>query len=83
VNHLFKKADRGENFDYLSGLLIGLELKETKSEIFDLITVVSSADLLAKYLYALKVLGVSHKVKGVEAAEVIVKGHCKIFSTLQ
>lgn len=82
VNHLFKKSSAGENVDYLSGLLIGHELKEIKAETFDLVTVVSSSDLLGKYVDGLEVLGLSHKTKSVEASEVIVAGHCKIFASL-
>ena len=82
VNQLFKISGATENFDYLSGLLVGYELKEIGSRSSELITVVSSPDLNRKYLSALKLLGLSHKSKTFDAAHAIVVGHCKIYGAL-
>jgi 2-dehydro-3-deoxygalactonokinase len=83
VNHLFRKTDPGENFDYLSGLLIGCELGEIKADHFELITIVASGDMAVKYMHGLQVLGLSYKTRSIDTSEAIVKGHSKIFSSLQ
>lgn len=83
VNHLFKRVEPGENFHYLSGLLIGAELREIKANNLERITVVASDNLVDKYISGLQVLGLSPKTGSVDAAQAIVRGHCKIFSFLK
>ena len=83
VNHLFKKADPGGNFHYLSGLVIGSELREINPDGFEHITVVASNDLMDKYILGLGALGFSAEINRVDASQAIVTGHSKIFSFLK
>ena len=82
INALFKRASPGENYHYLSGLLIGSELKEFVNKDFSLITFVASGFLIEKYLFGLKALGYSGEIKEVNAASAMINGHSKILSTL-
>ena len=80
INHLFKKATAAENFDYLSGLLIGAELSSLKGKNFDLVTVVSGERLMNKYLSGLRLLDTGKKIDQLDAGSALVNGHCKIIS---
>jgi 2-dehydro-3-deoxygalactonokinase len=82
VNHLFKKATAGENFHYLSGLLIGAEMKAVKEKGIDLITVVAGDALLNKYLAGLGLLVPGKIINQLDAGIALVNGHCKIISAL-
>ena len=82
INHLFKTATAIENFEYLSGLLIGAELGSIKGNDIDLITVVAGEGLMNKYLIGLKLLLPGRKINQLDAGTALVNGHCKIISTL-
>ncbi|MEP7375126.1 MAG: 2-dehydro-3-deoxygalactonokinase [Chitinophagaceae bacterium] len=82
INHLFKKATATENFDYLSGLLIGAELSSVKEKNFDLVTVVAGEGLMNKYLAGLRLLDTGKKINQLDAGIALVNGHCKIISAL-
>lgn len=76
TNHLFDKLSKQENYFYLSGLLIGTELKELIT-IKTLLTVVSDELLIKHYSSALRKLGI-HKVKYMDAGKAAIEGHHRI-----
>ena len=75
TNLLFKKLEPEENYHYLSGLLIGTELKEipVESNVF----IVSENRLLNYYLKAAEVLQL-HNVTGLNADEAFINAHLKL-----
>ena len=77
TNDLFYKLTKQQNYFYLSGLLIGTELKELASGKMPL-TVVSDPWLTKLYSIALQKLGV-HGVRYCDAGEALVAGHCKMY----
>ena len=80
TNHLFGKLSKQENYCYLSGLLIGTELKELIATQMPL-TVVSDELLIKFYMTALEKLGI-HKVKYRDAGKAVMDGHCKIYNLI-
>lgn len=82
TNQLFGTADKNENFHYLSGLLIGEELKNIQPGIFLLITIVASGNLLSLYAEALSVLGFKN-IKFVNADKALIQGQAFIFYLYQ
>lgn len=81
TNQLFKKFTAEENYHYLSGLIIGCELKDVSS-VSKNIYVVSSNNLSENYLTALKVLNQNLSVQYKNADEVLIKAHCKLSANL-
>jgi len=77
TNHLLNYLSKEENYFYLSGLLIGAELKEVAYGKVPL-TVVGNESIQKYYVIALHQLGVSNVVT-VDADIALVKGHCKIY----
>jgi 2-dehydro-3-deoxygalactonokinase len=80
TNSLFGKYTPEENYYYLSGLLIGTELKELKASHglpFPL-TVVGDETQKTYYLAALRALGIS-AVQFQDAAQAVIRGHGKIY----
>lgn len=65
------------NYQYLSGLLIGTELKELNNTTAS-IYVVSEGLLMKSYLRALTRLNISLTVYSLNADDVFIRGHCKI-----
>jgi 2-dehydro-3-deoxygalactonokinase len=81
TNQLFKKLTDKENYHFLSGLVIGYELKELLlSEIA--IHLVCTNDLCRYYLTALKTLNGSKFIHHHDADEVLIKAHCKLSGLL-
>lgn len=80
TNQLFKKLSPEENYHYLSGLLIGNELKDLAGRNLD-ITVVGSAALSQQYLAGLNVLGLPHGalLSSMDADEALIKGQSIIY----
>ena len=79
TNQLFRKYSVEENYHFLSGLVIGCELKEiivSSKNIY----LVCSKNLFKNYLMALKVLNASIPVKYYNADETLVKAHCKLYN---
>jgi 2-dehydro-3-deoxygalactonokinase len=77
TNALFKKYTAAENYHYLSGLLIGYELKE----LIDLkknIWLICGQQLAAKYREAFKILSSQNEVSYINADDALIKGHCKL-----
>jgi 2-dehydro-3-deoxygalactonokinase len=78
TNQLFKIATAQQNYQYLSGLLIGYELKEIEKIKPDLITLVSSEGLEDAYIKALTVLDLTAQVVCMNADEALINGQWKI-----
>jgi len=79
TNQLFKKLSGKENYHYLSGLLIGTELKSLLQHEFSAITLVSAEALIVLYLQALNALGVNKNLQQKNADEALIRGQCSIF----
>jgi 2-dehydro-3-deoxygalactonokinase len=81
TNQLFGTASKKENFNYLSGLLIGTELKDLRDSDVNTINLVCSSNLEIYYGVALNELGLSKTINifpPVQADETAVRGHFKI-----
>jgi 2-dehydro-3-deoxygalactonokinase len=78
TNYLMKKLSKEENYHYLSGFLVGTELKELINTRLPLI-VVSDELLIKLYSIALRKLGINDS-RYEEAGKAVVKGHCKIYA---
>ena len=77
INHLFGRFTGAENFYYLSGLLIGTELKDlTSAKIC--INLIGGDRLTPWYQQALKTLGIPNSVLPGSIDEATVKGQLKI-----
>ena len=70
-----------ENFYYLSGLLIGAELKELTGKKYTTVTLISNKLLAHYYKTALLLLGVAQEVKIQNADEAIARGQLKVLNT--
>ncbi len=79
TNKLFDKYTAKENYHYLSGLLIGTELKELIQKPYARITLVANQPLTFFYSQALGALGLTVNVHHIDADEALVEGQCKLF----
>lgn len=77
TSQLFGRRTKRENYYYLSGLLIGSELKGLTGTGFGL-TLVSNEPLTALYGTACSVLGIAG-IKHQDAAAALVRGHCQVY----
>jgi 2-dehydro-3-deoxygalactonokinase len=77
TNSLFKKNTPGENYHYLSGLLIGHELKELESTDGPVV-LVCGAQVKEQYLQGLSILGLDKKLSWVSADDALLKGQWRI-----
>jgi 2-dehydro-3-deoxygalactonokinase len=83
TNDLFNTLTKKENYNYLSGLLIGTELQDLLLTNPASVFVCCSAGLGAYYETACKVLGLAEKTHVFPAglaAEAVIKGQFKIFN---
>ncbi|MRX47008.1 2-dehydro-3-deoxygalactonokinase [Pedobacter puniceum] len=78
TNQLFNKFSKESNYYYLSGLLIGAELKELKGT-EKAITLLSSGILSESYLLALETLGLGQQVSQKSVDEAIINGHYQLY----
>jgi 2-dehydro-3-deoxygalactonokinase len=78
TNQLFNKLSKESNYYYLSGLLIGTELKELKGT-EKAITLLSSGILSESYLLALETLDLTKQVSQKSVDEAIVNGHYQLY----
>lgn len=76
VNYLFERSQPEENYDYLSGLVIGSELKDLAGY-SQPIFVVANEDQRTRYMLALSVIG-RKNVTNVDSAAAVTRGHCRI-----
>ena len=82
TNQLFRKLTAQENYHYLSGLLIGAEIKEIAGSDLD-ITLISNPHLHAQYSMAFDlVMNKTRSLKIKNADQAIVAGQLKILSRL-
>lgn len=81
TNHLLANLSREENYYYLSGLLIGTELKDVAGRAVPL-TIVGNQSMQKYYTAALQKLGISN-VETFDADKALVNGHCKVSRLLQ
>jgi 2-dehydro-3-deoxygalactonokinase len=81
TNYLLGHLTQEENYLYLSGLLIGTELKDLVNCRLPL-TIVSNESMRTYYAAALEKLGI-HDFETQDVDNAIVKGHCKIYRLLQ
>lgn len=78
VNDLFGKFSKEQNFRYLSGLLIGEELKDLLAGDAETIYLISGPHLAPWYSIALDELGLKYIFSPALAADAVVKGQLKI-----
>lgn len=83
TSSLFGKLSRKENYHYLSGLLIGEELKSIQAKDYGSVTVVSTGVLQILYKEALGAMDLKEKLKEQNADDALVKGHAFIFNRYQ
>lgn len=79
TNQLFKKLEPSENYHYLSGLLIGAELKDLLQKKFSFVTLVSAGALSSLYSQALHTLGIQNFTQK-DADEALVNGQSILLS---
>lgn len=80
TNNMFNKLNKQENYYYLSGLLIGTELKDIMQDDFTSLTIVSDTVLLPCYKAACSMLGPSrHYTLHIQNAdEALINGQVKM-----
>ncbi|CAN5410466.1 2-dehydro-3-deoxygalactonokinase [soil metagenome] len=77
VRQVLFKSSPVSNYQYLSGLIIGAELKDVKN-VYSHVHLVGDGPLMQSYETALKILGI--RVTCTSAAAALIKGHGKIFN---
>jgi len=82
TNQLFKKLSAAENYHYLSGLVIGTELKDIAAG-NKKIRLVCGRELATPYLLALKILAADNKVQYSNADDTLIKGNCKLANVMR
>jgi 2-dehydro-3-deoxygalactonokinase len=78
TNSLFTKMTKRENLYYLSGLLIGMELKEVSKKDCK-ITLITSEGLQTHYEIALQQLGYRHRIFTINVDEAMIRGHYQVY----
>jgi 2-keto-3-deoxy-galactonokinase len=74
---LLQQTDFASNYQYLSGLLIGEELKDLKNKSCP-VYLVCAEHFKNAYLSGLDLTGFKKEVTYLPADEIFIKGHCKI-----
>jgi 2-dehydro-3-deoxygalactonokinase len=80
TSDLFGQTNKRENYHYLSGLLIGEELKNINRLEYDSVTLVSTGFLCGLYKNALFALGFADKFRQLDADAALIKGQLSIFN---
>lgn len=86
TNNLMEKLSKAENWFYLSGLLIGSELKAVPKSFSGVIILAGESLLTDLYSKALDCLAISKRVKSVQikaADEITLKGQFEVFSRMK
>jgi 2-dehydro-3-deoxygalactonokinase len=78
TNQLFGILNKEDNYQYLSGLLIGGELKDLLQKKYAAITIVSAGALLDLYLVAMGALGLENSRHQQNADEALISGQAFI-----
>ena len=79
TNQLFDVYNKYENYEYLSGLLIGTEFKNVVPDQYAAITIVSEGKLGAYYKSALSIFYDPNKITSLNAADALISGHIALF----
>ncbi len=85
TNSLLNKLSKDENCQYLSGVLIGTELKELKTSSVKKISLIGGSNLSDYYLCGLKELGFlsrTHEIDIVWVDGAVVRGQYKIYKKI-
>jgi len=82
TNQLFNRYSKEENYYYLSGLLIGSELKDLKNTNEAGIFLIGDEELSSYYERALQVIAPGRKIEKVNSDEATIKGQYKIYSVI-
>ncbi len=85
TNQVFNKLNKQENYFYLSGLLIGTQLRDLQNTASAGLTVVGNDTLTPYYLAALRVISVSGAgtdPKTMSADEALIRGQYKVYKQL-
>jgi 2-dehydro-3-deoxygalactonokinase len=80
TNQLFGILDKEDNYKYLSGLLIGCELKDLLQKKYAAITIVSVGVLLDLYMAAMGALGLQNSCRLQNADAALISGQALIVS---
>lgn len=83
TNHLFNKMSKTENFFYLSGLLVGLELKGLEFDATVPITLVTNEAMRPFYTVALQQLDFAYNLQIKDADKAVVRGHYKVYQLMK
>lgn len=78
INDLFAQLTKQQNFAYLSGLIIGTELKDLLNDDAEAINLISDLHLAAWYGAALDEFGIKYTYSPDAAESATVRGHIKI-----
>jgi len=81
TNYLLKKISKEKNYFFLSGLLIGFEIKELL-QVEKQITLAGNEKQLQLYRIALSAIGIK-KVNYINADKALIAGHCKLYKLNQ
>ncbi|HEX5172266.1 MAG TPA: 2-dehydro-3-deoxygalactonokinase [Cyclobacteriaceae bacterium] len=81
ARHILHKTSTVENYQYLSGLIIGIELRDLK-DTGSAIQIVSEEPLLHRYRLGLRGVGVRAEAVCLSANAALVKGHCEILNLI-
>ncbi len=79
TNQLFQKNSKEENYHYLSGLLIGAEIKELKQYSPATITLVCGEAMSELYSVAFEILGFSENICYKRDADALIEGQLRIW----
>lgn len=83
TNTLLDVLSKTENYMYLSGLVIGEELKAIENADYETINLVSSGELMKLYETALETLGYKSKLVLIDADKALINGQHKILKYIQ
>ena len=83
TNLLFNKLNPKQNYHYLSGLLIGSELKDLVHNNYSSVTLVSDEKFLLPYSQALHLLEINKKIQHINADKALIKGQTVIYKLYQ
>jgi 2-dehydro-3-deoxygalactonokinase len=80
INQLFNKRKPKDNYHYLSGLLIGAELKSVADRPYTAITLVCDTQMRNRYYRGMELLGLHHNLVYKNSDETIINGQLIICS---
>jgi len=82
TNVIFNKLNKQDNYAYLSGLLIGEELRYIMNESIEAVNIVSSGSLLKLYHTALRLLNATYPMHTINADQALIKAQADLFNNL-